>query len=763
MTRNIGNIKDGIRKIFWISRPKNDQEIALMRDQCNLLFLLCLLFPAAGVPNLILNSFAFGLKGNIGMFAVMLSVCFFYAAILGEAFYWKRNQNDFRFLRHSQFLYVGLGLAWGTMLILFAQNGRPDQTVLLLGLAAGVVSTPIISVPFAVALAFFIPDALLSIYAIVFVMPNGNFFSALSFVSFTAYAAVGITFNNIHFGGRSAARAALQREINTVNVFLREYEEGSSDWLWHTDPFGRIERAAPRMLEATGLSPEALNGRLLASLVANTENRTHGRTRPQTDLATLLEEHRAFRELLVRYEGPNGMRMFLLTGHPIYDEAGEFTGYRGIGRDATADQEAQERINFLAAHDGLTGLTNRHTFLQTIDQMCMEKEPFSLLLIDLDRFKAINDTHGHYIGDRLLQAIAGRITHSLRPNDRAARLGGDEFAVLLHDTGKEEGLAVAERMAQSLCAGFRIDDLSVPSGASIGVSGFPCDSTDPDRLRVMADRALYKAKRDGRGRAFLYSPWIEEERRRLISEEIELQSALEQGEISVVYQPIVDIKSGTVVASEALVRWNHPSRGVVYPGEFIEIAERSDLMEALGELVLRTACHDATAWPEPIQVNVNLSPRQLQSGRFLQILTETLDVTGLPAERLAIEITESVLLEHDEKTMSQLKSLRELGVKLILDDFGTGYSSLTYLHNVEVNGLKVDATFTQKLSDHKVKVIYRTIARMAMDLNIYVVAEGVEEADQLKWLDDNGVRFAQGFLLGRPSPAPPLKKAQFLS
>jgi diguanylate cyclase (GGDEF)-like protein/PAS domain S-box-containing protein len=743
--------------------PGNEQEASVMRDQCNLLFMLCMLFSAAGSLNVAFNSLAFGVTDDPFMMTMVATVLLLYLLIIRVALRWRREKNDVRFLQHAQILYTCLGFAWGTTIILFAINGRPDQTVLLLGLASGVVSTPIISVPMAVAFGFFIPNAALSIYAVGFAMPHADVFSATAFISFCAYATMGIIFTNVTFSGRSEARAALQREIETVNVFLREYEEGSPDWLWQTDKNGRITEATPRMAEAFGLTLATLNGQMLAELVSTVRNADRAEDRPYQDLNTCFQDRQAFRELLVHHEGAHGSHWFNLIGHPIFDDHGSITGFRGIGRDVTAGHEASEKVNFLARYDSLTGLLNRSSFAKAVETLCEEKSSFALVMIDLDNFKSINDTYGHQAGDRLLQGIAGRIHQSIRPQDIGARLGGDEFAVMIAGADGEEGLAVAQRLAVRLGETFEADSITIHPGASIGISACPRDAHDPQRLMMLADLALYKAKEQGKGKACLFDRWIEEEHRSLISREAELSEAVRKGQISLFYQPIVDLKSHRIIAAEALARWNHPTRGYIPPAEFIGTAERSGLMEELGKLVLQIACHDAASWPSLVQVNVNLSPRQLRSGRFPQILAEALEESGLPPERLAIEITENVLIDQDESTRHQLKSIREFGVKLVLDDFGTGYSSLTYLHEVEVDGIKIDAEFTRKLPERKVAVIYRMIARLAIDLNIYVVAEGVEEPSQVEWLNQNGIRFAQGYLLGRPSPSPPASQVEYLA
>ena len=755
----LGRIKD----VMIVRPPANAQEATVMGDQCNLLFLLCKLFSATGCVNVVVNSIAFGVSRDPFMMVMVAAILLLYAAILRVALRWKRERDDYRFLSRAQTLFTGLGFAWGTTIILFALNGTADQTVLLLGLASGVVSTPIISVPMAVAFGFFIPNALLSIYAVCLVMPHADMFSATAFISFCCYAAIGIMFTNMTFSGRSEARAALQREIETVNVFLREYEQGSPDWLWQTDRDGRIAEATPRMAEAVGLAPAILNGRKLAGLVSTVRDNEGAEDRNRQDLAGCFQDRQAFREMLVRHEGAHGVRWSRLTGHPVYDHRGRIAGFRGIGRDVTAEHEAREKVNFLARHDSLTGLLNRRAFVEVVADLCKEKRSFALVFIDLDNFKGINDTYGHHAGDQLLQSIAGRIHHSIRPQDTGARLGGDEFALLVMGADGEEGLAVAERLAQQLGQTFAVDGIKIHPGASIGVSACPKDAHDPQRLMMLADLALYKAKEQGKGKACLFERWIEEEHHSLITREAELAEAIRKDQIGVHYQPIVDLKSHRIVSAEALVRWNHPTRGCIPPSEFIGTAERCGLMEELGEVVLRTACRDAMTWTTPIQVNVNLSPRQLRSGRFPEILAQALKESGLPSERLGIEITENVLLDQDDKTLRQLDSIRSQGAKLILDDFGTGYSSLTYLHEVEVDGIKIDAAFTSKLPEKKVAMIYRMIARLALDLNIYVVAEGVEEPSQMEWLNQNGIRFAQGYLLGRPAPSPPATRVEYLA
>ncbi|MCK8785360.1 EAL domain-containing protein [Roseomonas sp. NAR14] len=751
-----------LARALRVDRPRSEQEAAVMHDQANLLYFLCLLFSATGAVNAPLTSIAFGGMRHPSMLLNAGALLVIYAAITVTALRWRRDQDDLRFLRRSRVLYTLLGLGWGSITMLYALHGPPRQAALLLGLATGLVSTPIISVPTAIAYGFFIPVAVLSVIAVSVVMPTADTLTASAFASFACYAAVAIAYTNATFAGRSEARAALQREIDTVNVFLREYEEGSSDWLWETDRQGRLRDPGAHIAAALGMAPAALGRMRLQDIVA-TERRSQDCQPQDLDLAVCLRDQQAFRDLIVSHERDGRRRWLALTGHPVYNGRGAPIGFRGIGRDVTASRKASEKIAFMASHDGLTGLVNRQSFLNALTRHCEAGRSFALALVDLDSFKGVNDTYGHQVGDSLLQCVARRIGQVVRPDDVAARLGGDEFAVLLCDVDEAQGLAIVRRLADVIGERFVVGGISLLPGASIGVAMAPAHADDQQRLMMLADLALYKAKEQGKGNACLYADWMEQEYRTRISQEADLRRGIADGEIVVAYQPVVDIGSGLVVSSEALVRWAHPTRGLVMPGEFIPAAERTDLMERLGELVLRIACRDAVTWEPAIQVNVNLSPRQLRSGQFLQILAETLEESGLPPRRLAIEVTETLLLDGTERTLEQLRGIRALGVNLILDDFGSGYSSLSYLHDIDVDGIKIDASFTRKLPSRKVAAIYRMVARLALDLNIYVVAEGVEEPEQLDWLRKNGIQFAQGYLLGRPLQTPPARHAEYLS
>jgi diguanylate cyclase (GGDEF)-like protein/PAS domain S-box-containing protein len=752
-----------LRSLFKREEPSSEQGAALLRDQAGLLFFLSLLFPIAGTLNCLFIAAHFQPLQRPAVPLNAFLVVLFYGLIFHSALRWRKNADDLGFLRRAKWLYLGLGLSWGSIINLFGFYSEPDQMALILALASGVVSTPIISVPLTVAFGFFVPNAILSVIAVTFTMAHPDPVATVAFISFTLYAAVGILCVNWTFNGRAEARAALQREITTVKVFLREYREGSPDWLWETDAKGYLRFAPSNLAVSIGVAEQSLLAKRLPDLLVSRSGTTDPEERRFPDLETCFRRQLAFREMVTTLADAEQTRWFALTGHPVFDAKGRLTGFRGIGRDITERYEADQKLAFMANHDGLTGLLNRKAFVTLVEQACFEGRSFAIASIDLDDFKGKNDSYGHHIGDALLVCVAERIQAAIRPGDAAGRLGGDEFAVLLYDMDIEQGHALAARLAKALSEPVKINDLTLVPGASLGVAASDGLNNDAPRMLMLTDLALYKAKEQGKGTACRFEPEMELEYRRRLLREVELSQAINQGQITVAYQPIVDLMTGHVVCAEALARWRHPIRGLIPPNLFIETAEKSGLIDRLGEFILRSACQDAAGWETPIQVNVNLSAMQLNSGQLPALVSRILDETGLAPARLALEITETMLLNFSDSALQQLQSLRALGIKLVLDDFGTGYSSLSYLLRIEVDGIKIDRSFTMKLPDPKVAAIYRTVTRLAADLNTYVVAEGIEEASQLEWLRQNGVHFGQGYLLGRPQEAAPAPRAAYLT
>ena len=379
----------------------------------------------------------------------------------------------------------------------------------------------------------------------------------------------------------------------------------------------------------------------------------------------------------------------------------------------------------------------------------------AVLCLDLDRFKPVNDTLGHPVGDALLRAVAARLLACVREGDTAARLGGDEFAVLQAGAGQPEAAgALARRLVEALSAPYEVLGHQVVVGASVGVALAPGDGRDPDELLKRADMALYRAKADGRGTFRSFEPGMDArlQARRLL--ELDLRKALAAGELELHYQPLVDLRTGAVSALEALLRWRHPARGLVPPGEFVPLAEEIGLIVPVGGWVLRRACADAAGWPGGVRVAVNLSAAQFRGRELVAAVVGALAAAGLAPARLELEITETVLLRDGEATLATLRELRALGVRIAMDDFGTGYSSLGYLRSFPFDKIKIDRCFVRDLgASADCEAIVRAVTGLGGSLGIATTAEGVETEEQLERLRAEGCDEAQGFHLGRPMPA----------
>ncbi|GGD34528.1 putative bifunctional diguanylate cyclase/phosphodiesterase [Aureimonas glaciei] len=749
----VSRTRDGaalLRRLLRLRPPTSQQNKEALRDQASLLFSLSMLFAVTGIGNTIFIVLNFEPLDRPLLPVIGAVIVTIYGLIVTASLIWRRTDNAFGYLQWARLLYSALGIGWGALINALAHYGTVDQRALIIGLALGVVSTPIICVPAIVAFSFFVPVALLSVVAVT-LLGIADTVTTVAFGSYTVFAIVGIICTNIAFDGRSKAQAALRREVATVNIFLREYQEGSSDWLWETDAVGRLT-SVPASLAAIVDSKAAIRREWrLDTLFRATEKSTN-----HSQLTNYLKQHLAFRDVTATARVGSKQLWFNLTGHPVHSGDGHMSGFRGIGRDITERYEADLKLAFLAKHDGLTGLLNRKEFVGRVAKFCEEGRRFVLASIDLDNFKKTNDTYGHHLGDELLVTVANRIKSALRPSDEGGRLGGDEFAVLIADADLEKGATASVRLSELIAERLVFRGHSVTPSASIGVAALEDTADDASRLFFKADLALYRAKAEGKGAVRRFTSDLEDEYEARLVQEGELAAAIDNGEITVAYQPIADLFTGQVLCLEALARWHHPQRGQVSPATFIPVAETSGLIDRLGELILRESLKRAAQWPSTVQVNVNLSPQQLVSGQFPTVLATILRETGLLPARVGIEITENIFVDFSKSVLDQLSAIKAQGIRLVLDDFGTGYSSLSYLQMVDVDGLKIDASFLRQLPDRKVEAIIRTVTRLTADLNIHLVAEGVENALQLQWLRTNGVHFGQGFLLGRPKDNPPL-------
>ncbi|MGI4945325.1 MAG: putative bifunctional diguanylate cyclase/phosphodiesterase [Janthinobacterium lividum] len=441
-------------------------------------------------------------------------------------------------------------------------------------------------------------------------------------------------------------------------------------------------------------------------------------------------------------------------------------GWLAILDDVTAHRNAKETAAFLARHDVLTSLPNRAMLRDRLEQelaRASRGQPFAVMLLDLDRFKDVNDLFGHPAGDRLLQLAGERIQACMREVDLVARLDGDEFAVVVAEAALPESAGrIAERITAAFAEPFELaspgdDGQSSPClatvGVSIGIAVAPGDGASTDALLRHADMALHRAKAEHRGTARFFEPVMDASHLARRQAEHDLRLALDRNELRVFYQPLVSLQTGAIVGFEALLRWQHPTRGLVPPIEFIPLAEETGLILPIGEWVVRTACRDATAWPPGIGVAVNLSAVQFRDPLLVQTIQAALAGSGLAATRLELEITESVLLHDSPATLAMLHALRALGVRVAMDDFGTGYSSLSYLHSFPFDKIKIDRMFICDVLDRVSSgAIVRAIAGLGASLGIATTAEGVETQEQLLRLRLDGCTEAQGYLFSRPVP-----------
>jgi diguanylate cyclase (GGDEF)-like protein/PAS domain S-box-containing protein len=446
----------------------------------------------------------------------------------------------------------------------------------------------------------------------------------------------------------------------------------------------------------------------------------------------------------------------------IRDVSGELVGFASIARDIGEKKRTQELIAYQAFHDPLTGLPNRALLLERLN-LCLGKarrggKPLAVLYLDLDRFKIVNDGVGHFAGDDVFKEVARRLTACVRDADTVARIGGDEFVVLLTEIARaEDAETVARKLLASVAEPIFVGDRRFDISTSIGVSVFPEDGGDGETLLRSADNAMYRAKERGRNNYQLSTPELSEEAMKRREVQAGLRRALERKELILHYQPVLSLSTGRIIEFEALVRWQHPERGLIMPGAFIDVAEKAGMMVPLGQWVLKTAANQVKTWQERgfpnMRVAVNVSPSQFHERNLAVSVQEALVENAIRPETLEIEITEGVAMEDAEVTVANLLALRDLNVGISIDDFGTGYSSLSYLKRFPVTTLKIDRSFVSDVVTNQADAgIVRAVVAMAHGLKLHVIAEGVETKEQFSYLRDNGCDALQGYWFARPQP-----------
>lgn len=556
-----------------------------------------------------------------------------------------------------------------------------------------------------------------------------------------------------------AGEIALNERDETVSLLLREFEENAADWLWETDAQRRVIRANPRFAASLGAEPTVINDAQFLQILAGTAWDTGNFAPGLREMAEKLKRREPFRDLLLPVQIGSGERWWELTGSPRFDDEGSFCGFRGVGSDVTEARESANKISRMARYDTLTGLPNRLLINETLALAMSEADQWgsrcAFMMIDLDRFKAINDTLGHPVGDRLLMRVSERLKQLMSDKEMIGRLGGDEFAVVVR---KAADTAAVERLAHgiidALSHPYEVDQHTLNIGASIGLAFGPRDGRTAETLIRSADLALYRSKDAGGGVFHTYEPelHVHAEERRLL--ELALRAALENDEFHLLYQPVVQASSGALTGFEALLRWMHPEYGNITPAKFIPLAEETRLIAPIGEWVLRRACIEAARWDHPLRIAVNVSSEQLHDTSFVACVAQALEQSGLHPDRLELEVTESVFMREGTAAVQTLEKILDLGVHLSLDDFGTGPSSLGYLSRTRLSSIKVDHSFVHDASQGSKEAIaiIRAVVALGDTLGIATTAEGVETENEYRLIQALGCTKAQGYYFGRPLP-----------
>ena len=549
------------------------------------------------------------------------------------------------------------------------------------------------------------------------------------------------------------SEALAQEKGEIVGLLLREFEQSTSDWIWGFDEGGRINRLSAGFTTATGVTEEALVG---ADFVHFLRCITPPNDPLMAQVAFDIEGRQTFQNVELRVTAGGQECWWNLTGKPAFDDTGMYLGYIGTGSDVSERKIAERRITKLAHHDPMTGLLNRTKFTEQLNQSVARLErygtPFSVLFIDLDQFKSVNDMRGHMTGDKLLVMVAKRIAGVVRETDLVARLGGDEFALILpNDAMAEHVASLAVRLLAEIKKPYKIDDDLISIGASIGIAMAPVNGTRPDQILRNADLALYRAKADGRSVYRFFESQMDSDARARRQLEVELRDALKNQELVLYYQPLVSAIDAQPTGFEALIRWNHPVRGLVPPAEFIPIAEQSNLIVQIGDWTIEEACRAAATWPDHLTVAVNLSATHFRRSDISLVAQKALSMSGIAPKRLEIEVTEGLLMENPDEVAEKLAELRALGIVIAMDDFGTGYSSLGHLLKFPFDKVKIDRSFVEaSSSDAVARDILKAIASLGRTLKLTITAEGVETKEQADFLSEIACHQLQGFYFARP-------------
>ncbi|MEP3422181.1 MAG: EAL domain-containing protein [Erythrobacter sp.] len=539
---------------------------------------------------------------------------------------------------------------------------------------------------------------------------------------------------------------------------LESLEKSDLGWFWASDAGGRIVYLSTPAAQRVGRPVGEITGRSITEVFQTLEDSEDGGT--ERPLKFQLAARNSIKPVTVKLDMGEGQSWWEIAAVPQTDGQGKFLGYHGIARDVSDTFESARNAEKLSRYDSLTGLSNRyrmsHQLGATLNAFKVSKRSCAIMLMDLDRFKQVNDTMGHPAGDELLKQVAGRLKRVLGDKVEIGRIGGDEFQVIMPDEDDRGVLGdLGQRVIQMVSQPYSINGMRAVIGCSVGIAVAPFDGIEEEELIKAADLALYSAKGGGRGQFRFYSSDLRDQASHRHQIEADLRDAVARDELEMHYQPIVDCKTHEVACVEALMRWNHTDRGMISPADFIPVAEEVGIIRELGEWALNSVCETVQTWPGSIRAAVNVSAVQFAAEDFVDIVKRALKNTGIDPSRVELEITESVFVGDMERALRLFHELKELGVRLSLDDFGTGYSSLSYLRDAPFDKIKIDQSFVRGCTaeDNKNDAIIAAIVRLATALGMETVAEGVETKDELQAVTEEGVSHLQGMLFSRAVPS----------
>ena len=647
---------------------------------------------------------------------------------------------------------------YAILFIHFFYNFSDIHRIILMGVVAGFISTgawQLSSLPLA-GILWSLP--LCIIFAVgITVMPNHEFYLIAPLILFYgAYLSVSVI---------TAARKQIEaldaeteviRQSETVGLLLNDFEEKASDWLWETNAAGTLRHVSVRLTEAVGASSKQLLSRSYLSIItALVDDNEADYKRHLTAFAKALSNHRPFNDLILPIKTDQAPLWWSFSAKPLKDAHNNFCGWRGVTSDITDSYEYEKEMQRLANEDSLTELSNRHYLTTQLNRFFTSPAtPCALFLIDLDNFKAVNDSLGHAAGDDLLCAVARRMKNILPEQAVLARLGGDEFALVVQQNLERSALSeFGHTLLNRISKPWNHGGHKLDVHASIGIAIAHQDAQEVEGLLKAADLALYTAKASGRDSLCFFTSQMEEQAQLKRSTLNDMRRGLNKGEFVLFYQPQINLISGKLTGFEALVRWHHPQRGLLSPIDFIPLAEESGLIVPLGRWILQQACTEACSWPDHLRVAVNVSAIQIERSDIIFEVNNILQSTQIRPSRLEIELTESTLMGNSVSTLVLLNELRDMGVRIALDDFGTGFSSLAYLNTFPLDKLKIDRSFVTLLakeSEDTSSAIVDTIARLARTLDLETTAEGVETAEQFEVLSRLGIDYGQGYLYAKP-------------